>query len=288
MTVQECIAYVENHMEVRYATQNGAYRAGRTISDHQGCVNHSVGCAQPKADAFFNSMNKTSAQWGVNAILGDFHTGEGRILVTLDLKARPWGCGSGSKGSWNNTKIQWEVCEPAGHTYAGGTMIAYDVEKNQGYFDRMWKMLVAWNVYCAVKLGYQVSGISDHAESYRAGYGSNHSDMGQWLPKHGKSMDALRAEVRAILENEEDEEDMDQNKFNEMFKTAMTDYRKGLQDNDCGDWSKEAREWAISVGLFAGNGTTVDGQPNMMWQDFLTREQAAQLFYRFAKEHGIA
>lgn len=143
-------------------------------------------------------------------------------------------------------------------------------------------------MYCAVKLGYQVSGISDHAESYRAGYGSNHSDMGQWLPKHGKSMDALRAEVRAILENEEDEEDMDQNKFNEMFKTAMTDYRKGLQDNDCGDWSKEAREWAISVGLFAGNGTAVDGQPNMMWQDFLTREQAAQLFYRFAKEHGIA
>ena len=177
MTVQECIAYVENHMEVRYATQNGAYRAGRTISDHQGCVNHSVGCAQPKADVFFNSMNKTSAQWGVNAILGDFHTGEGRILVTLDLKARPWGCGSGSKGSWNNTKIQWEVCEPAGHTYAGGTMIAYDVEKNQGYFDRMWKMLVAWNVYCAVKLGYQVSGISDHAESYRAGYGSDRKSV---------------------------------------------------------------------------------------------------------------
>lgn len=86
----------------------------------------------------------------------------------------------------------------------------------------------------------------------------------------------------------EDDEDMDQSKFNEMFKTAMTTYRKELQDNDCGDWSKEAREWAVSVGLFAGNGTTVDGQPNMMWQDFLTREQAAQLFYRFAKDHGLA
>ena len=85
----------------------------------------------------------------------------------------------------------------------------------------------------------------------------------------------------------EDDEDMDQSKFNEMFKTAMTTYRKELQDNDCGDWSKEAREWAVSVGLFAGNGTTVDGQPNMMWQDFLTREQAAQLFYRFAKNNGL-
>ena len=175
MTIQECVAYVESHMEVRYATQNGAYRSGRVISKHQGCVNHSVGCAQPKANVFFNSMNKPSAQWGVNAILGDFHLGEGRILVTLDLKARPWGCGSGKKGSWNNTKIQWEVCEPAGHTYAGGTMVAYDTAKNQAYFDRMWKMLVAWNVYCVVKLGYPVSGISDHAESYQEGYGSNHS-----------------------------------------------------------------------------------------------------------------
>lgn len=250
MTVQECISYVESHMEVRYATQNGAYRAGRTISNHQGCVNHSVGCAQPKADVFFSSMNKTSAQWGVNAILGDFHTGEGRILVTLDLKARPWGCGAGSRGSWNNTKIQWEVCEPAGHTYAGGTMIAYDVEKNQGYFDRMWKMLVAWNVYCAVKLGYPVSGISYHAESYRAGYGSNHSDMGQWLPKHGKSMDALRAEVQAILENEEDEEDMVRyNKLSDIPESC--NFRNIVDD-------------LMTAGIIAGDGSDPDGNDDVI------------------------
>lgn len=250
MTVQECISYVESHMEVRYATQNGAYRAGRTISNHQGCVNHSVGCAQPKADVFFSSMNKTSAQWGVNAILGDFHTGEGRILVTLDLKARPWGCGAGSRGSWNNTKIQWEVCEPAGHTYAGGTMIAYDVEKNQGYFDRMWKMLVAWNVYCAVKLGYPVSGISDHAESYRAGYGSNHSDMGQWLPKHGKSMDALRAEVQAILENEEDEEDMV--RYNKLSDIPESCNFRNIADD------------LMTAGIIAGDGSDPDGNDDVI------------------------
>lgn len=74
----------------------------------------------------------------------------------------------------------------------------------------------------------------------------------------------------------------------EQWKEYMTKYRQELQDNDCGDWSKEAREWAIRVGLFAGNGTTVDGQPNMMWQDQLSREQAAQLFYRFAKNAGLA
>ncbi len=282
MTVSECIAWVESHMEVKYATSNGAYQAGRKINP-QGCVNHSVGCAQPSVDVFFNLMNKSSAGWGVNALLGDFHKGDGRILVVLPLDARPWGCGSGSKGSWNNTKVQWEVCEPAGHTYAGGTMIAYDVAKNQVYFNRMWKMLVAWNVYLVKKFGYDINGISDHAESYRAGYGSNHSDMGQWLPKHGKSMDALRQEVQAILNGSEDD-DMDVKRFEELF----LEMRKGLQDNDAGTYSNEARNWATSSGLIAGNGTEINGEPNCMWQDFLTREQFVTVLYRFAQMMGKA
>lgn len=282
MTVSECIAWVESHMEVKYATSNGAYQAGRKINP-QGCVNHSVGCAQPSVDVFFNLMNKSSAGWGVNALLGDFHKGDGRILVVLPLDARPWGCGSGSKGSWNNTKVQWEVCEPAGHTYAGGTMIVYDVAKNQVYFNRMWKMLVAWNVYLVKKFGYDINGISDHAESYRAGYGSNHSDMGQWLPKHGKSMDALRQEVQAILNGSEDD-DMDVKRFEELF----LEMRKGLQDNDAGTYSNEARNWATSSGLIAGNGTEINGEPNCMWQDFLTREQFVTVLYRFAQMMGKA
>ncbi len=74
--------------------------------------------------------------------------------------------------------------------------------------------------------------------------------------------------------NEEDD-DMDQTKFNEMFRTAMTGYRKELQDNDSGEWSKAAREWAVENGLFVGNGTTDNGDPNMMWEDGVTREQYA-------------
>ncbi len=41
-------------------------------------------------------------------------------------------------------------------------------------------------------------------------------------------------------------------------------------------------------GLFADNGTLDNGEPNMMRGGLLTREQAAQLFYRFALEHGLA
>ena len=240
MTVQECIQYVESHLEIRLATNNGAYTCGRTINP-VGCVNHSVGCAQP-------------------AVVG-----------------------SGKKGSWNNTKIQWEICEPAGHTYAGGTMIGYDVAKNQGYFDRMWKMVVAWNVYVVKKFGYPVSEISDHAESYRAGYGSNHGDVGHWWPKHGKSMDALRQEVQAILSGSEDD-DMDVTRFKELF----SEMRSELQDNDCGSWSQAAREWAVNTGLIAGSGEVINGEPNCMWQDFMTREQMATVLYRFAQLMGKA
>lgn len=86
----------------------------------------------------------------------------------------------------------------------------------------------------------------------------------------------------------EEDDDMDQTKFNEMFKTALAAHQRELMDNDCGEWSREAREWAISVGLLVGNGTTADGQPNYMWGSPLTREQAAQLFYRYAQRHGLA
>lgn len=91
----------------------------------------------------------------------------------------------------------------------------------------------------------------------------------------------IAAEVTRRLKGEDDEVSYEQ------WKEYMSQYRRELQDNDKGSWSQEAREWAARVGLFAGNGTTVDGEPNMMWQDFLTREQAAQIFYRFAQKNGL-
>ena len=84
MTVQECIQYVESHLEIRTATENGAYTCGRTIVPN-GAVNHSVGCAQPNPDVFFKNMNKGSAGWGVNAIIGGFHQGEGKSFFACAL-----------------------------------------------------------------------------------------------------------------------------------------------------------------------------------------------------------
>lgn len=254
MTRAEWIAYAEDHLEVRYATQNGAYRAGRRIRV-EGCVNHSLGVAQPSAEVMFGRMNRTDAGWGVNAILGDFHTGEGRILLCMPYDRRPWGVGSGARGSWNNSRIQWEVCEPAGHTYAGGTMVGYDVAKNQGYFERMWKLLVAWNVFVAVKLGYGADAINDHAESYQAGMGSNHADMGQWLPKHGKSMNHLRYEVRAILSQEEDTmtEERVRQIVAEELERLLPPRRVYHQVSEIPQWAQPSVEQLLAAGILQGD-----------------------------------
>ena len=74
----------------------------------------------------------------------------------------------------------------------------------------------------------------------------------------------------------------------EQFKTLWRAMRAELQDNDAGDWSAEARTWAVESGLVEGGGTLPDGTANYMWADVLTREQMAVLLYRFAKLLGRA
>ena len=85
------------------------------------------------------------------------------------------------------------------------------------------------------------------------------------------------------IDKKEDEDDMDVKRFGEL----LSEFRKTLQDNDSGEWSEPAREWAIAQGLVAGNGTKVGGKTNYMWEDFLTREQLVTVLYRFAQVMGM-
>ena len=87
--------------------------------------------------------------------------------------------------------------------------------------------------------------------------------------------DALKAEEFFQAEMERD--DMDVKRFTELWN----EMRKDLKDNDAGQWSQEARDWAISSGLIQGSGTTKEGDPNAMWEDLLTREQLVTVLYRF-------
>ena len=109
---------------------------------------------------------------------------------------------------------------------------------------------------------------------------ANKSCPGQYLmDRQGE----IAAEVTRRLQDEEDE-DMTLDKFKEL----MGEYRSGLQDNDCGQWSEAARKWAVETGLIQGGTPLHTGEPNYMWQDQISREQMVVLLHRFAQMMGKA
>jgi len=93
----------------------------------------------------------------------------------------------------------------------------------------------------------------------------------------------IAEEVNNRLNFQEDD-DMDVNKFRELFLEMRSD----LQDNDASTYSEEARAWATSNGIIQGGGDMADGNPNYMWEDLLTREQMVTVLYRFAQLMGKA
>lgn len=74
-----------------------------------------------------------------------------------------------------------------------------------------------------------------------------------------------------------------QNEYSFDFAELFTELRKALQNNKCSEYSLAARNWAISNGLIVGNGTLENGEPNYMWQDFITREQMVTVLHRFVQ-----
>jgi hypothetical protein len=66
------------------------------------------------------------------------------------------------------------------------------------------------------------------------------------------------------------------------FAKLFTELRNGLRNNNCSEYSLAARNWATANGLIVGGGTLENGEPNYMWQDFITREQMVTVLHRFA------
>ena len=54
-------------------------------------------------------------------------------------------------------------------------------------------------MYLCKQFGLTEKNIICHSEGYKQGIASNHGDVMHWFPKHGKSMDTFRADVKAGL-----------------------------------------------------------------------------------------
>ena len=131
-----------------------------------------------------NSWNRDDIEACVNAFIGKLDDGSVAAVQTLPWTMRPWGVGSGSKGSYNDCAIQFEICEDD-HSSADYCAAAFGVAAE----------------LCAhlMRAYPTITEIVSHHEAYQRGYGSGHNDPDNWWPKHGLSMDKLRAKVAELL-----------------------------------------------------------------------------------------
>lgn len=174
-------------MEIQqnFLTGNDCYKAGKKIAP-TGILVHDTGTNQRKVSAYLTSWNKSGVSKCVHAFIGNLPDGSFGVAQTLPWTMRCWGCGSGSKGSYNNTHIQFELCQ--------------DDRSDQAWFEKCYQAGVELCAHLCRTYGLTADDIVDHAEAHAKGYASNHSDTGDWFPKYGKSMDTFRADVRALLE----------------------------------------------------------------------------------------
>ncbi|GHV47769.1 hypothetical protein FACS189499_05860 [Clostridia bacterium] len=186
-------------------TQNACYKSGRTIAP-KGIMVHSTGANNPNLcryvgpDDSLLGANKYNNHWNqdkpdgrqvcVHGFIGKLKDGSVATYQTLPWNMRGWHGGSGAKGSVNDTHIGFEICE--------------DGLTDKSYFDKVYAEAVE---LCAMlckeyNIRPESPSLICHSEGNKLGIASNHGDVMHWFPKHGKSMDTFRADVKKLLGTE--------------------------------------------------------------------------------------
>ena len=234
-----------------------------TISIHCMAGNLSV---ETCGDVFASKSRKASSNYGIGS--------DGRIALYVDEANRSWCTSSASNDQRAITievantvaKDPWPVSDAA---YNSLINLLVDICQRNGIKELKWKG------------DKSLIGQVDKQNMTVHRWFAAKACPGDWLyERHGQ----IAAEVNARLNKQEDD-DMTQEQFNEMFTTALTAFRSELQDNDASNYSEEARKWAKDNGIISGSSTETF---NGMWGDFLTREQMVTVLYRFAKLMGKA
>ena len=183
-------------MEIKkcFLTNNDCYKKGRKIKPY-GIIVHSTGTNNPNLkryvqpddgllgkNAYNNDWNRTGTSKCVHAFIGKDKNGKVRCYQTLPFDCRSWGCGSGKKGSYNDSYIQFEICE--------------DALADEQYFKEAFSLAVELCKYLMKKYpSIKVGNVISHKEAHERGYASNHGDCDYWLLKYGKSMKWFRSQL---------------------------------------------------------------------------------------------
>ncbi|PRR80660.1 N-acetylmuramoyl-L-alanine amidase [Clostridium liquoris] len=181
-------------------TNNACYKAGKTIKP-KGIMVHSTGANNPWLKRYVGpddgllGKNQYNNHWNqdkpggrqvcVHAFIGKLADGSIATYQTLPWNHRGWHAG----GDANNTHIGFEICE--------------DGLTDGSYFSAVYKEAVELCVHLCKLYGLSEKDIICHSEGYKQGIASNHADVMHWFPKHGKTMDTFRADVKKLLREEE-------------------------------------------------------------------------------------
>lgn len=182
-------------------TKNPCYTAGKKIKVN-GLMLHSVGCPQPSAAAFINTMNKPSYKTACVHAFIDGKTGD--VYQTLPWDHRGWHCGKGGKGSGNDTHIGVEMCEPATIKYTGGSSWKETGDGTNTKATVLRTYNAAVELFAMLCKKYGLDPLADgviisHKEGHARGIASNHGDPEHLWKKYGLSMNQFRKDVKAAM-----------------------------------------------------------------------------------------
>lgn len=184
-------------MGVLILTKNDCYTKGRSITP-KGIVVHSTGANNPDLKRYVGpddgvlGYNKNGNHWNkpgfdkcASGFIGKVADGTVMTYQALPWDWRPWLCGKGSKGTYNDTHIQFEMCE--------------DGLTNEAYWREVRAQAVHLCAWLCQEYGIEVSNVVGHYEAAKAGYANNHGDPQNWMKKFGDSMDLFREDVALML-----------------------------------------------------------------------------------------
>ena len=148
-------------------------------------------------NTFNNDWNHIVRQAGVNAWIGSLEDKSITAVQTMPWNFRPWGCGSGVKGSCNNGWIQFIICE--------------DSLTDKNYFNKIYKEACELTAYLCVLYkidpkatvavnSIEIPTILCDAEAHELQMGADHKDMFNWLNSFGKTMEDVRNDVFNLIE----------------------------------------------------------------------------------------
>lgn len=282
-------------------TNSSCYKRTSKLKTIKGILWHSTGANNPnlkryvqplETDANYqdiinligkntnkNDWNHIAVQAGVNAWIGKDAKGNVTTIQTLPWDYKPWGCGSGKKGSCNDGWIQFEICEYALTDSSYFTKVYKEACELTAYLCKLYNLNPKGTV---THNGVTVPVILCHKDSYDLGLGSGHADVLHWFKNFGKTMDDVRNDVVKLLEvqtippTEEVQEEMTQEKFNQMMNTWI---EQQANKTTGASWSEAARTWAEKNGYIQG-----DAQGRTLYKKFLTREEFITVLYRILVE----